>query len=69
MVKLAARGSQDPSDSSLQMKVKHKLIFRSDNISLWEENSPLKMTQPQKFMPSDYSPETTSSLNPNSGII
>jgi len=68
MVKLAPRGSQDPSDSSLQMKVYLISIFRSDNISLWVENNPPNKTQLQKSMLSDYSPETTSSLNPNSGI-
>lgn len=50
MVKLASRGSQDPTDASLQMKVKKILIFRSDNSLLWEENYPLNKTQIQKSM-------------------
>jgi hypothetical protein len=33
MVKLALKGAQDPTDSSLQMKVKDKSSFRLDNTS------------------------------------
>ena len=50
MVKLASRGSQDPTDASLQMKVNKILIFRSDNSLLWEENSPPNKIPTQKSM-------------------
>ncbi len=50
MVKLANRGSQDPTDASLQMKVNKILIFRSDNSLLWVENSQPNKIPTQKFM-------------------
>ena len=50
MVKLASRGSQDPTDASLQMKVKKILILRSDNSLLWEENSQPNKIPTQKSM-------------------
>ena len=68
MVKLASRGSQDPTDASLQMKVKKILIFRSDNSLLWVENSQPNKIPTQKSMLWDCSQETTSLPNLNSGI-
>lgn len=68
MVKLASKGSQDPTDASLQMKVKKILIFRSDNSLLWEENSQPNKIPAQKSMLWDCSQETTLLPNLNSGI-
>ena len=67
MVKIAKKSAQDPTDSSLQMKVPLQSL-RSDSTSSLEEEIPLPPILTQLCLLSESSPRTQSLPSLSSGI-
>lgn len=66
MVKIAKKSAQDPTDSSLQMKVPNA-SFRLGSISSLEEETPQTPSLTPLFSHWEYSPRTPSLPSPSSG--